>query len=67
MAKEYKNNPTSMEACMDEHTYPTSVDKLLSADTTGEGTANSLPPAASNPIMGADGVLPVTKITKVKS
>lgn len=65
MASTNKVQGSSLESTFEECSYPSNVDKMMRADTDFEGTADSLPPAATNPIPGADGTLPQSLITKV--
>lgn len=62
---EVKGEQNTMEGVMSDHNYPSSVDDMMSNDTPFEGTATSLPDAETNPIFGADGTLPVKKISKI--
>lgn len=60
-------NVKSIDAALEQVTYPSSVDDMLSSDTPFEGTANALPPSGTNPVFGADGALSAQKITKIKN
>ena len=65
MPKDIKQS-TNVEGNLDNHTYPTSIDSMMRPDKDFEGSESSLPPAGTNPLMGADGTLPSRKISKVK-
>lgn len=62
-----KANVKTIDAALDQVTYPSSVDNMLSNDTPFEGTANALPPSTTNPVFGADGSLSSQKISKITS
>ena len=63
---EVKTPQTTLEGVLEDNNYPSSVDNLVSNDTPFEGTDTSLPPSETNPVFGADGKLPVTKISKIQ-
>lgn len=63
---EAKKGTKTMEGTLEDHHYPAPVDNNACGPTdSSEGTANSMPPAANNPMPGADGSLSTTKISKI--
>lgn len=57
---------TTLEGVLSNNNYPSSIDNMVGSTTTSQGTDTSLPPSATNPVFGADGKLPVTKISKIQ-
>lgn len=57
MAKE------TMNSVLEDNHHPSSVDDMVRNDTPFEGSDTKLP--ETNPIFGADGKLPVKKISKL--
>lgn len=55
----------SVDGVLQQNHYPSSVDNMMRDDRPYEGTATSLPSGGLNPAFGADGKLPVKKISKL--
>ena len=60
-----KTSGKTIDATLDQVTYPSDIDNMVRDDRPFEGTENSLPPSGTNPMFGADGTLPSKIVTKV--
>ena len=68
MPKKVKAGQKTIEGTLDQHRYDSVSDSFSGPrdDRPFEGTEKSLPPSSTNPFLGADGSLPVTKVSKVR-
>lgn len=63
MPKEVKSGGKTVEATLDQHSYPSNIDRV-GDNKAFEGSSSGLPGKETNPIPGAEGKLPTSRPVK---